>query len=404
MKYFSINPIYTVIDIGTTKICAIISEKRGNEIKILGIGQSPSYGLEKGIVYDIDLTSKSIKEAIEEAQAQAQIFIESVIVGISGTHIKSYFSQGMISISQTGITEKTIYEATMAAQSIALPDDEKIIHTLPTNYTIDGIHQIKNPLGMHGFRLEVTIHIMTANKHAIANIIESCRKSLLKVTDIVLEPIASATAVLNQEEKELGALLIDIGGGTSDIVLYKNNTLEQLNILNIAGNMFTKDLSICLNINKEKAEILKKEYGILCSSDNQLQNIITTSIDNLTEICFSTDLIQRILRARAEELLTHLIFILDNCYCGYNLPAGIILTGGGGLLKGLPELITKHTGMRCRVGLPLIQSENHKAMHHPSFATCYGLLLYTVDQDKRFESTIRPSLIQKFKNFIQRFI
>lgn len=404
MNYFSINPIYTILDIGTTKIFAIIAEKTPNEIKILGIGEAQSYGLEKGVVKDISLTANSIKEAIEDAQLRAQVFVESVSVGISGSHIKSYFSQGMSSIGQSGITEKIIYEATLAAQSISLPDDEKIIHTVPINYTIDGIHHIKNPLNMHGFRLEVTTHIMTANKHAIANITEACKQAQLKITELVLEPIASAEAVLNHEEQEIGTLLVDIGGGTSDIALYKNGNLEYVHILNIAGTTFTKDLSICLNIGKEQAEIIKKKYGII--NDKEEEEIFATALDGTTELCFSKILPQQILSARAEELIFYLANILENHKDRYCIPGGIVLTGGGALLKGLPEMVSRYTGIRCRVGIPHIsQEQKYDVIKHPSFATAYGLLLYRIGQDKRFnKQEFNNTFIQKFKNFVNKFI
>lgn len=404
MNYFSINPVYTVLDIGTTKIFAIIAEKTQEGIKILGIGNAPSYGLEKGVVKDIELTTKSIKEAIEEAQSQAHVFVESVSVGISGSHIKSYFSQGMSSINQSGITEKIIYEATLAAQSISLPDDEKIIHAVPVDYTIDGIHHIKNPLNMHGFRLEVTTHIMTANKHAIANITEACKQAQLKITELVLEPIASAEAVLNEEEQEIGTLLVDIGGGTSDIALYKNGNLEYVHILNIAGTTFTKDLSICLNIGRDQAEIIKKKYGILAEKNEE--EIVATALDGISELYFPKTLAQQILIARAEEFIFHLNNALDKHQGRMCIPGGIVLTGGGSLLLGLSEMIARYTGLRCRVGIPRInQEEKYSIMKHPSFATAYGLLLHRISQDKRFnQQNQNNTFIQKFKTFVNKFM
>jgi cell division protein FtsA len=404
MNYFSINPIYTILDIGTTKIFVIIAEKKQDQLQILSIGEAPSYGLEKGVVKDVKLTAECIKEAIKEAQSRAHIFVESVSVGISGSHIKSYFSQGMSSIGHGGITEKIIHEATMAAQSISLPDDEKIIHAVPIDYMIDGIHHIKNPLNMHGFRLEVTTHIMTANKHAIANITEACKQAQLKITELVLEPIASAEAVLNKEEQEIGTLLVDIGGGTSDIALYKNGTLEYVHILNIAGTTFTKDLSICLNIGKEQAELVKKKYGI--EFDKEEEVITATALDGITELYFDKNLPQQILAARAEELIFYLSEIIHNHKDKYAIPGGIVLTGGGSLLKGLSEMVSRYTGIRCRVGIPHIhQEQTYEAMKHPYFATAYGLLLYKIKQDKRFqEEEKQHTFIQKFKHFVNKFI
>lgn len=403
MNYFKINPIYTVLDIGTTKIFAIIAENVDNKINILGIGSAPSHGLEKGIVANILLTTNAIKLAIEEAQMHAQISVDSVIVGISGSHIKSYFSQGMASISPQGITERTIHEATNAAQSIALSDDEKIIHIVPIGYIIDGQQNTKSPLKMHGFRLEVNTHIITANKHAIADIIECCKKAELKVKEIILEPIASAEGILNDQEKDFGALLIDIGGGTSDVILYKNNSIEYIEIMNIAGHLFTKDLSICLNINKNDAEEIKKKYGLYRNQNDLIEQIVVKGIDMESEQIVSSDLVNSILYARAEEFILNIINILDHYNNAYDIPSGIILTGGGALLKGLPDMISKYTGLRCRVGMPIHTNEAYKILKHPSYSTAYGLLLYGVKNDTRFKEN-EDSIMKKFQKLIEKFI
>lgn len=403
MNYFKINPIYTIIDIGTTKIIVIIAEQINHEISILGIGMSQSNGLEKGMVIDIKKTTDSIKKALDEAIFQAHIIPEYVTIGISGNHIKSYFSQGMIAIPTQAINEETIEQALLSSQSIVLPDDEKIIHSVPISFVIDGFNIVKNPLGMHGIRLEINTHIITANKNAIEDLIECCKKLGLKIKDIVLEPIASAEAILNEQEKSFGSLLIDIGGGTSDIALYKNNSLELVEIISIGGVLFTNDISICLNCNKEDAEELKKKYGLSTLQNDHYEDIKIKSFDLETDITTSSLLIHNILHARCEELIFEIIKIVNQYNYNYYIPSGIILTGGGSLLKGLPEMISKYTGIRCRVGYPLLKNYQYTLLKNPIFATAYGLLLYETKNDNRFLKN-ENSIFYKFKSWIGKFI
>lgn len=401
MKYFNMNPLYTIIDIGTTKIIVIIAEKINESISILGIGIAPSYGLEKGMVTDITKTIESLQKALEEAVFQSHIKPEFVIIGISGSHIKSYFSLGMVPIGKDGINQNTIDEALRGAQSIILPDDEKIIHSIPISYIIDGTCIVKNPLGMHGVRLEVNTHLITAKKNAIEDLILCCQSIGLKVKDIVLEPIASAEAILNQEEKTFGSLIIDIGGGTSDVALYKNNSLEFVEIFPIGGVLFTNDLTICLHAKKNDAEEIKKKYGLI--KDNENNCVAIMSLDMKTENIIPIEFINNILHARAEELIMHLIAILNSYNHLYDIPSGIILTGGGGLLKGLPEMISKYTGIACRVGIPLVDNENYNILKNPMYATAYGLLLYQIKYDNRFLYN-QNSLLNKLKKWMHKYI
>lgn len=400
MKYFRINPIYTIIDIGTTKIVFIIAEKNpSQEITILGIGFSPSYGLEKGMVSDIQKTSASIKQAMEEAIHQAGIEPEYVTIGISGNHIKSYFSEGMVSIGSEAITEQIIKEALSASRSIVLPEDEKIIHVIPLSYVIDGYENIKNPLGRHGIRLEVITHIITANKNAIEDLISACKSLGLKIQDIVLEPIASSEAILNEEEKWFGSLVIDIGGGTSDIAFYQKNTIKFIEIIDIAGALFTNDLSICLHCSKNDAEKLKKEFGLLKKNDNQNEPIKIISLDGESENFIDSTIVNNILSARAEELISQIEKVIQQFNFSYDIPSGIILTGGGSLLKGLPNIFSKYTGLKCRIGIPLI-SNQYPLLQNPTYATACGLLEYAINSDLRFNKSEESSLINKFKKFI----
>ncbi len=402
MKYFNINPLYTIIDIGTTKIIVIIAEKINNQLSLLGIGISHSHGLEKGVVVDIQKTTESVKKALEEAIFQAHVKPESVIIGISGHHIHSYFSLGMIPIGKEGVTQKIIDEALLAAQSIILPDDEKIIHSIPVSYIIDGTCMVKNPFGMHGLRLEVNSHIITANKNAIEDLISCCQSLGLKVKDIVLEPIASAEAILNEEEKNFGSLIIDIGGGTSDIALYKNGSLEFVEIVSIGGVLFTNDLAICLHIKKEGAEKIKKECGLI-RPENHHNALNVLSLDMETPKNIDVEIINHILLARTEELIMYIIKVIDKYNHAYDIPSGIILTGGGALLRGLPDMISKYTGITCRVGYPRIAHDDYNLLKNPAYATAYGLLLYQIKYDNRFTYN-NNSILYKLKQWMSKYI
>lgn len=403
MKYFNMNPTYSIIDIGTTKIIVLIAEKIQSEIKILGIGISESYGLSQGIIIDIEQTTFAIKKALDEAILQAHIKPESVFIGISGSHIKSYFSLGMASIPKEGIGQKTITEATSSCQSIILPDDEQIIHTIPLNYIIDNNCIVQNPIGMHGMRLEMNSHIITANKNAIADLLSCCNALGLKVKDIVLEPIASAEAILNSEEKKFGSLIIDIGGGTSDIALYKNNTIEYVEIVPIAGRLFTNDLAICLQTRSIDAENLKKSFGLIKPNDKETTTIF--NIDMTSEHQIDIALINIILTARAEELILYIQRIIAQYQYHYYLPAGIILTGGGALLKGLDHMISQYTGIQCRIGYPRIENEEYIILKNPIYATAYGLLNHIMNKDIRFQyNSNEKTFIGKFKKWIETYL
>jgi len=408
MSYFGLENIYAVIDIGTTKICVIISKVlECGKVEILGIGISPSEGLSKGMVVDVSLASNSINKAFNEAKQICNFEIENVTIGISGNHIKSYYSQGMASVKHGLIRQETIDEALNASKAISLPFDKEVLHVLPISYIIDGMTEVRNPLGMHGMRLEVTSHIITANLNAINDLIFCCSSIGLKVDNIVLEPIASAYAILNEQEKEFGALLVDIGGGTSDVAFYQKGALNYTEIILIAGKTFTNDLSICLRTSYNEAERIKKDYGINFDTLNN-DFISILSIDEKSNIEIPASFITDILYARANELAEIINEGTSKYNKIYNLPSGIVLTGGGALLKGLPEVINSITGIPTRIGIPVIESSYKGDLENPSFATAYGLLLYAIENEKNKDELIRESAINKMfwkmKSWINKII
>jgi cell division protein FtsA len=405
MRYFDFAVPYTVIDVGTTKICVIIAKKLDEKsFEILGIGIVPSCGLSKGMVCDIGVASQSIKQAIIEAKTMAGFEPEAAYIGISGNHIKSYYSNGMVQVKKGSITKEIVDEAVASSRAIPLPEEQQIIHVLPLNYTIDGIASVQNPVGMHGIRLDVSSHIITANVNAIKDLIYCCSLAGIKTQEVVLEPIASGESVLNDEEKRLGALLIDIGGGTSDVALYQNGSLLYTEIISIAGNVFTNDLSVCLKTSKLEAERIKKNYGIFNSNVEEKEVEIELVNNDHREIV-SVDLINEISLSRAIELIEFVRKIINHYSSFYQIPSGIILTGGGSLLHGLPELFHEYLKISTRIGIPKIIQSYKGNLESPLFATSYGLLLYAIknselnNSDFSFGFSI-TSLVKNIKKYV----
>jgi len=394
MSYFNLNTIYTAIDIGTTKICTIIAQCDDNGIDILGIGITPSDGLQSGIIVDMNKAITSIKNSLDEAKLMASFESESAYVGISGHHIRSHFSLGMTAIKNGIVYQDDIDDALLSARSIPLQEDEKIIHLVPTKYIIDGVTHLNNPLLMHGMRLEVVGHLITAHINSVKNIFHSCSMAGISVKEVVLEPIASSCSILNEQEKKLGSLLVDIGGGTSDVALYHDNALLYTEIIPIAGNIFTNDLSICLRVDKNEGERIKKICGMV-SEENTPQSLIATLIDGNSDTEIRTSIIQEILLSRGEELGRSILSIIQKHKDTHRLPAGIILTGGGALLRGLPELFNQLTNLPVRIGVPSIKGVHNQILGLPNYATALGLILYGNSEDKNKGKNAPHSLVQK---------
>lgn len=394
MSYINFNRIHTVIDIGTTKICTIIAEESKEEgrLTILGIGITPSHGLSKGVVVDIAKTVDSIKKSLEEASLLARYKPESAVIGASGSHIYSLYSQGMVSVKDHIITESTMLKVLETAEAITLSEDQKILHSIPLHYIIDGLTTVKNPLGMHAVRLEVEAHLISGNIASIQNLINSCKEAGCEVSDVVLEPLASAEAILNQDEKELGAIIVDIGGGTADVAFYLNGSVFFTHILSIAGNIFTQDIAIVLETNYKEAERLKKEHG--ASFEEADKKIVIEAIDGCKKE-ISLNMVYMILEARAIELGEQIKEIINIHKINMNMPSGIILTGGGSLLKKLDKIIEEITGIKTRIAVPFIDSELKKGLDHPSYATAYGLLKYIILKQQKKLSQLNGNLFNR---------
>jgi cell division protein FtsA len=373
--------IIAAIDVGTTKICTLIAHQRDDgNLEIIGIGKAPSHGLARGVVVDIAPAIASIKASFEEAQIMAGCSIEAVSIGISGSHIQAYQSQGVVALKGRQIRQSDILNVMAAAKAIPLAEGQQILHILPQFFTIDGNQRVRDPLGMHGVRLEVQAHIITGSITSAQNLVHCCERAGVKVRDIILEPLASADAVLSFDERELGVAMLDIGGGTADFAVYQNNALYHTRIFPVAGNLFTHDIAICLHTTLKDAERIKKEYGsvLFSSLSNNADELIQAALTqgNLVQSISRADLIT-ILQARAQELLG---FVKQECNT-HNLltvaQAGLVLTGGGALLNGLPELARAVLRVPVRIGRPQVPFTFHETLENPLYATGYGLLVQT---------------------------
>lgn len=381
-KRLSPSNMLVAIDVGTTKICVLVAQKITPEnCEIIGIGRAPSHGLARGVVVDVASAVNAIKAAVEEAELMSGSSIESAYVGISGAHIAAHHSSGMIPIKQGVIRENDIQRVITTAQAIPLPEDEQILHAIPQQFIIDGKHQVLDPLNMHGVRLEAKVHIITGNVTQVKNLIQCCEAAGVKVRDIILEPIASAEAVLSPDERELGTAILDIGGGTSDFAIYNRGTIRHTKIFQIAGNLFTNDLALCLHTTRDEAERLKKIFGS-AEAANQ-EDFIVTGIDGNSQQRVNSQEVGFILGARAEELLIAIRHEIDEFNLLNHMPAGIVLTGGGSLLQGLAPRAYELLQVPVRLGKPHTGTAFKEELSHPLYATGYGLLIHALKEEAR---------------------
>ncbi len=365
------------LDIGTTKICAIVGNVTEDGVDIVGIGTSPSRGLRKGVVINIETTVASIKKAVEEAELMAGCEIKSVYAGIAGGHIKGFNSQGVIAIKNREVSSDDVRRVIDAAKAIAIPMDREVIHILPQEFIIDDQDGIREPLGMSGVRLEAKVHIVTGAVASAQNIIKSCNRAGLDVADIVLEQLASSEAVISAEEKEIGVALIDIGGGTTDIAIFVDGAIKHTSVLSLGGNHLTNDIAVGLRTPMAEAEKIKQKYGCCFSSlVGKDETIEVPSVGGRKPRVLSRQLLAEILEPRMEE-----IFSLVNreiVKSGYEdrIASGVVLTGGTSILEGTPELAEQVFNLPVRRGLPQNLGGLVDVVNSPAYATGVGLVVY----------------------------
>jgi cell division protein FtsA len=365
------------LDIGTTKICAIVGNLTDEGLDIVGIGTSPSRGLRKGVVINIESTVESIQKALQEAELMAGCEIKSVFAGIAGGHIKGFNSQGVIAIKNREVTQEDIARVIDAAKALAIPMDREVIHVLPQEFIIDDQDGIKEPLGMSGVRLEAKVHIVTGAVASAQNIVKSCNRAGVNVSDIVLEQLASSYAVLSADEKELGVAMVDIGGGTTDIAIYLEGAIKHTSVLSLGGNHLTNDIAVGLRTPMAEAERIKKQYGCcLTSMVGKDESIEVPSVGGREPRVLSRQLLAEILEPRVEEIFT--LVNREIIRSGYEdfIASGVVITGGTSILPGMPEMAEQIFNLPVRRGLPQDIGGLTDVVNSPIFATGVGLVKY----------------------------
>lgn len=386
------------LDIGTTKICCIVGEIAeagpSPQIDIVGIGTAPSTGLRKGVVINIDSTVESITKAVEEAELMAGVEISTVYTGIAGGHIKSFNSTGIVAVKDNEISEQDVQRVIDAAKAVAIPLDREVIHIIPQEYIIDGQDGIREPIGMSGVRLEAKVHIVTGAVSSAQNIIKCANKAGLNVSEICLEPIASSEAVLTQDEKELGVVLIDIGGGTSDIAIFKDGALVHTGVLALGGNHLTNDIAMGLRTPQHEAERIKIQHGsAMASLVKPDETIEVNGVGGRKSRVMARRLLAEIIEPRVEEMFSLIHNEVMKSGFGDQLGAGVVITGGTVLLEGMPELAEFVFELPVKRGMPHNIGGLRDIVCSPKFATGVGLLKYGARNKVRNRFPIREKNI-----------
>jgi len=383
------SEIIVGLDIGTTKIAAIVGRKNEHgKIEIMGFGRTESYGVKRGMVANIENTVQSIQKVVEEASQRAGVDINSVCVGIAGQHIKSLQHHGSLirNKQEDEITQEDIDQLTENMFKLAMNPGEEIIEVIPQEYTIDGEPGIKIPKGMLGNNIEANFHIITGQTLAAKNIYKCVKKAGLEVSELILEPIASSEAVLSDEEKEAGVVLVDIGGGTTDMAIFQDGIIRHTAVIPFGGEIISEDIKEGCTIIKRHAEDLKVKFGSALASENKDEEIVT--IPGLRgrppkEITLRN--LANIIQARMEEIVEHIYYEIKNSKLEKKLIAGIVLTGGGAQLKHVAQLTSFITGMDTRIGYPNehLASSSSDEIASPMYATGVGLVMIGFDRIER---------------------
>jgi cell division protein FtsA len=402
------------LDVGTTKICAIVGEVNDeNRIDIIGIGSAPSRGLRKGVVVNIEGTVKSIEKAIKEAELMAGVDLNTVFVGIAGSHIKGINSRGVVAVSgkTKEISKHDIDRAIDAARAVSIPVDREVLHILPQEYIIDDQDGIIEPLGMSGVRLEVEVHIITAAVTSAQNLVKSVKRAGLDIEDIVLEQFASSKAALTPQEKEIGAVLIDIGGGTTDVIVFVHGKVRHTSVLGLGGNHVTNDIAVGLRTPTGEAERIKCRYGCACTDlVEEDETIEVPSVGGRKPRVLSRQVLSEIIEPRMEEIFT--LVKNDLKHIGYDetlLAAGVVVTGGAAIMKGVPELAERIFDLPVRRGMPTNIGGLIDVVNSPIYSTGVGLVQYGMEFDslntfqKTSEEHLFPRILARMKQWFKEF-
>lgn len=389
------------IDVGTTKVCTIMADTVGNSLRILGVGVAPSRGLQKGLVVNFEEAKASIRESIKKAEQSASYKLESAYVGITGRHISSVNNKAVIAITRNDrmVHPSDLKRVLDVAKSVKIPSEQELLHVIPRTYAVDGQEGVKNPVGMHGFRLDVETHIISAAVTSVKNLTKCIRAIGVEIDDMVLEPLASAEAVLSEEEKMKGVMIADIGGGTTDIAVFKDNSIFHTSVLPVAGYQITHDISVGLDLSWDLAETMKKKYGNVTPGDDDSGNDTTITTDGHSA---SYRDLSDIIKMRVEELLRLIVLELPQSDYSRLVPAGLVLTGGGSNLPGIAELAEQITKLPVRIGVPQNLYGVADSLNDPAYATAVGLLMWKGRNEGGQLTWERPK--SQMPDFVTKFL
>jgi cell division protein FtsA len=373
------------LDIGTSKIAAIVAEMRPEGgFEVIGMGSSPSRGLKKGVVVNIESTVNAIQRALEEAELMADCKIRDVWTGIAGSHIRSFNSHGMVAIKDREVAQSDVDRVVETAKAIPIPTDQQILHVLNQEFVIDGQEDVREPLGMSGVRLEVKVHIVTGAVSAAQNIMKCARRCGLEVNDLILQPLASAIAVLSEDEKDLGVCLVDIGGGTSDIAVFTQGAIRHTAVIPIAGDQITNDIAMALRTPTKEAEEIKRRYGCALRELADPQEMVEVpGVGERGSKKMSRQTLAEVIEPRAEELYSLIQAELRRSGFEELLSSGIVITGGSAAMQGMVELGEEVFHMPVRLGLPNYAGGLSEVIRNPRYSTGVGLLMAGLNQHQR---------------------
>ena len=364
------------IDVGTTKVCTTIAEVSDSGLQVVGVGLTGSIGLHKGIVVNIDEAKQAIRDSVSKAEQSCGYKVESAYVGVTGRQVTSLNNQGVISINRNDrlVRPDDLKRVLQSAQSMQVPNDRKLLHVIPRSYAVDGQAGVKNPVGMHGFRLDVETHVITTAISSIQNLAKCIRGIGIDIDDLVLEPLASGEAVLSEEERQAGVMMADIGGGTTDIAIFKDGSIWHTAILPVAGYQLTRDIAIGLGLPFDVAEQMKKKYGSVKATYEGKTDSSKTIAQDGHGISYQD--LNDIIRARVEEILRLIMLELPRSEFATTVPSGLVLTGGSSNLPGIDTLGREIMPIPVRIGMPVRINGISETLHNPAYATSVGLLLW----------------------------
>ncbi len=396
------------LDIGTSKIVAIVAELLpDSSLKVIGLGQHISRGLKKGVVVNIDSTVNAIQRAIEEAELMADCKIKYVFTGIAGSHVKSLNSHGMVKIKDAEVSQTDVDRVVETARAIALPSDQQILHILTQEFIIDGQEDVREPLGMSGMKLEVKVHIVTGAVAAAQNIVKCIKRCGLEVSDLILQPLASSLAVLTEDEKELGVCLVDIGGGTTDIAVFKNGAIRHTAVVPIAGDQMTNDVAVAFRTPTQSAEDIKIKHGCALRQLSDPREIVEVpGVDGREPRQLSVQTLAEVIEPRVVELYEFVLGELRRSGMEEMIASGIVITGGSALMKGMVELGEEIFHMPVRLGMPRYVGGLSEVVGNPRYATGVGLVLMGKQQMERhlqgqMDSSSFGRVFERMKSWFQ---